>query len=151
MTKEVYEKLSTDPTDMFSKHLWGMLENLKIDGTIDEKLYDFLVIPEPLIPVMCTLPKMFKNLLRPPSRPIVSGRGLLFSSVAIFLDEVLRKYVIQAKSYVRDLAWCSKGLTLYILLIDGDLLIMVSPALSPERHTALRSGPIGLGPTVLAQ
>lgn len=99
---EVYEKVGRDLTEVFRRQLVNMLENLKTEGVIDEKLLDFLCVSKPMIPVLYTLPKIDKNLERPPVRPIVSGRGSLFSHVAVFLEKVLRRYAMNAKSYIRD-------------------------------------------------
>ncbi|CAJ0964876.1 unnamed protein product [Ranitomeya imitator] len=69
----VYEKLQVNPTQRFQLELEGMIDRALDSGLIDTKLAKYLKVEHPVVPVLYTLPKIHKDLQRPPGRPIVSG------------------------------------------------------------------------------
>ncbi|CAJ0939422.1 unnamed protein product [Ranitomeya imitator] len=99
---EVYERLQVNPTQRFKSELDTIIEEALNSGLIDAKLAKYLTVEHPVVPVQYTLPKIHKDLQRPPGRPIVSGRGSLCNKVAIFLDHLLRKFAVTTPSYVKD-------------------------------------------------
>ncbi|CAJ0936993.1 unnamed protein product [Ranitomeya imitator] len=99
---DVYERLQVNPTQVYKLELDNMIDEALHDGLIDTKLAKYLKVDHPVVPVLYTLPKIHKDLQRPPGRPIVLGRGSLCNKVAIFLDRLLRKFATSAPSYVRD-------------------------------------------------
>ncbi|CAJ0947396.1 unnamed protein product, partial [Ranitomeya imitator] len=62
-------------------------------GIIDQKLVEFLNCQHPVIPVFYTLPKVHKDLARPPGRPIVASTNSLLSPLAITMDKILSPLV----------------------------------------------------------
>ena len=56
----------------------------------------------PRRPVIYTLPKIHKNLLHPPGRPIVSGNGSLTEPISQFVDSHIKDLVYALPSYLRD-------------------------------------------------
>ncbi|CAJ0953503.1 unnamed protein product [Ranitomeya imitator] len=98
----VYERLQVNPTQGYKLELDDIIDEAFNDGLIDGKLVKYLKVEHPVVPVLYTLPKIHKDLRRPPGRPIVSGRGSLCNKVAIFLDQLLRRFATSAPSYVRD-------------------------------------------------
>lgn len=99
---DVYLKLSKDPKWDYERELLGIVDRAHHDKLIDDKLRTFLIVLNPITPVLYLLPKIHKTLVDPPGRPIVSGRGSLFNHVSIFLDKILCEFVTQAPSYIRD-------------------------------------------------
>lgn len=64
----VYEKLTKDPTDECKSNLHTILGEFKDEGILDDRLHQFLVVECPTIPILYILPKIHKNLERPPGR-----------------------------------------------------------------------------------
>ncbi|CAJ0927075.1 unnamed protein product [Ranitomeya imitator] len=114
----VYESLYVNPTQA---------EDALLQGTIDQKLAEYLVVDRPIVPILYTLPKIHKNLNNPPRHPIVLGRGFLFNRVAIFLDCLLRKFAMAALSYTKDTSDFIKSLE--------------AEAAGRPSHCAARGGP----------
>lgn len=102
MDKDVYRPLTGDPRWDFERKLADIVNEGYNNHVIDQKLKEFLIVQNPKIPVLYLLPKVHKQLHRPPGRPIVSGRDSLFNHVSIFLDRVLREYATSAKSFIQD-------------------------------------------------
>ncbi|CAJ0954326.1 unnamed protein product [Ranitomeya imitator] len=98
----VYKKITCDPTAGFQRELQLLIDDSLNNGLIDQKLSEFLFVNSPITPVLYTLPKIHKDLLNPPGRPIVSGRGSMCNKVSIFLDKILRVFSTSAGSYIRD-------------------------------------------------
>ncbi|XP_066434935.1 collagen alpha-1(XXI) chain-like [Eleutherodactylus coqui] len=99
---DVYEKLHFDPTMKFQTQLRIMYNEALIGGIIDESMVKFFDIPHPIIPTLYVLPKIRKDLLNPPGRPIVSGCNSIFSNIARFLDRILIRFAEGAGSYIKD-------------------------------------------------
>ncbi|CAJ0940184.1 unnamed protein product [Ranitomeya imitator] len=99
---DLYEKLRVNPVQEFKLELEAIIDEALSMGIIDVKLAKFLKVEHPVVPILYTLPKIHKDLRRPPGRPIVSGRGSLSNKVAIFLDRLLRDFAVSTPSYVRD-------------------------------------------------
>lgn len=53
-------------------------------------------------PELCLLPKIHKKTTPTPGRPIVSGNGSPTEKISAFVDFIMKPYVPQIKSYVRD-------------------------------------------------
>ncbi|CAH2321238.1 Hypothetical predicted protein, partial [Pelobates cultripes] len=97
-----YLPISQDPTHNLKRtldklNLWALSKNIISDGE-----YKYMNFKYPRIPVFYTLPKIHKNPLFPPGRPIVSGTGSIFQHPAEILDKFLIKYVPMQKSYLKD-------------------------------------------------
>lgn len=72
-----YQKLHSDPTEVFKKTIHSQLSDFLEYGDITRKEFEFMKIDYPTRPVIYTLPKIHKNLEKPPGRPIISGIGSL--------------------------------------------------------------------------
>ncbi|CAJ0959325.1 unnamed protein product, partial [Ranitomeya imitator] len=81
----VYERLQVNPTQGYKLELDGIIDEALNDGLIDIKLAKYLKVEHPVVPVLYTLPKIHKDLRRPPGRPIVSGRGSCVTKWQSFL------------------------------------------------------------------
>lgn len=52
--------------------------------------------------VFYTVPKIHKNLNRPPGRPIVSTRGTVLEPLSTYIDSYLRPLLSRTPSFLRD-------------------------------------------------
>lgn len=100
--QEVYKLMNKDPKWDIEKQILSIKKPALDNELIDSDLYDFLYEKTPKTPALYLLQKVHKNLIKPPGRPIVSGKGSILNNISIFLDKVLRDYAIQSKSYIRD-------------------------------------------------
>lgn len=66
---------------------------------IDKDLFEYLEVKWPIIPTFYALPKVHKNLIYPPGRPIVSGIGY-HTEKSTYVDTQLRPHVIGPPSYL---------------------------------------------------
>ncbi|XP_056397544.1 uncharacterized protein LOC130292572 [Hyla sarda] len=80
----------------------NILLQAKRESLIDIKELDFLLPKTPRVSTFYGLPKVHKGLDPLKCRPIVSGIGNLTQNVGIYLDEILRPFVISLPSYLRD-------------------------------------------------
>ncbi|XP_041429831.1 uncharacterized protein LOC121397286 [Xenopus laevis] len=89
-----YRLLEGDPTSNLKQVIDHALETSKEEGIITERLKKFLQVDFPIIPVFYLLPKIHKDMQRPPGRPIVAGMSSIFQPMAILLDSVLNPLVM---------------------------------------------------------
>ncbi|XP_041419667.1 uncharacterized protein LOC121393892 [Xenopus laevis] len=97
-----YRILGGDPTNDLKQMIDNLLKISEEAGIITNRLKNFLQVDNPIIPVFYLLPKIHKNLQRPPGRPIVAGMSSVFQPIAVMLDTVLNPIVVCTKSYVKD-------------------------------------------------
>lgn len=97
-----YEKLPGDPTRSFQNLIFDTLDEFVHTGDISKKEMQFLRVDNPVIPTFYTLPKIHKNLQKPPGRPIVAGIGSLTASMSTFVDHFIRPLAEAAPSFIKD-------------------------------------------------
>lgn len=78
-----------------------------VDEAIDKRLIDknehkFLLPNHHVVATFYCLPKIHKGLVPLKGRLIVWGMGSLTQNAGIYLDKILRDYVVSLPSYVRD-------------------------------------------------
>ncbi|XP_075190143.1 uncharacterized protein LOC142290093 [Anomaloglossus baeobatrachus] len=100
--KETYQKLDFDPTTSFSLKLQQILSKAHDLGIISKKMFDGLMVRFPRSPTLYLLPKIHKDAVNPPGRPIVSGIDGFCEPVCRFIDFYLRPSVESLPSYVKD-------------------------------------------------
>lgn len=98
----VYEVTPMDPKHRLMRTIQDLVDGSVQSDLIDFDLRNFLLVNNPITPVLYCLPKIHKSLTQPPGRPIVSGHGSIFNPLAIFLDKLLQNYARMARSYIRD-------------------------------------------------
>ncbi|CAJ0967794.1 unnamed protein product [Ranitomeya imitator] len=97
-----YMPVSNNPTFEIGRQISNLVSHYLSLGVIDQKLGDFLINHHPVIPVLYTLPKIHKDLLRPPGRPIVASTNSVLSPLAITVEKILSPLVPFMKSYLKD-------------------------------------------------
>ncbi len=107
-----YERLHSDPTQLFKQSIFDTLEHFFQVGELTKKEFDFLKIEYPIIPTFYTLPKIHKSLENPPGRPIVSRIGSLTSSISQYVDFFIRPLAEKAPRTSRTLTICCQSSTL---------------------------------------
>ncbi|CAJ0931730.1 unnamed protein product [Ranitomeya imitator] len=86
-----YMPVSNNPTFEIGRQISNLVSHYLSLGVIDQKLGDFLINHHPVIPVLHTLPKIHKDLLRTPGRPIVaSTKGTVTLSDAAAIQTTIR-------------------------------------------------------------
>ncbi|CAJ0934575.1 unnamed protein product [Ranitomeya imitator] len=97
-----YLPISSNPSFDIAREIRDLTSHYFQLGIIDQKLVEFLNNQYPVIPVFYTLPKVHKNLARPPGRPIVASTNSLLSPLAITMDKILSPLVPLIQSYLKD-------------------------------------------------
>ncbi|OCT67848.1 hypothetical protein XELAEV_18039149mg [Xenopus laevis] len=70
-----YQKLTTNPLFSIQRAIKDCVENALQLEIIDNKLAAYLIQTNPITPVLYILPKIHKNMDKPPGRPIVAGQN----------------------------------------------------------------------------
>lgn len=71
-------------------------------GILNKKEKAYLVPSVLRVPVIYYLPKIHKNLSKPPGRPIISGIDSITARIGRYVDEFLQPLVTATPSYLRD-------------------------------------------------
>ena len=69
---------------------------------ISQKTADYLILETPRTPNFYLLPKIHKNKIPPPGRPIVSANGCPSERISQFVDHFIQPLVQKLPSYLRD-------------------------------------------------
>ncbi|XP_041429012.1 uncharacterized protein LOC121397091 isoform X1 [Xenopus laevis] len=99
---EVYKPLSSDPLLGIIRKIKTLLDYMVDRGVITDKLRNYLMVRNPVTPTIYVLPKIHKDPVCPPGRPIVAGIDSVFCPLAIMLDKVLSPLIQEVPSYIRD-------------------------------------------------
>lgn len=99
---QVIKKIQSDPTGPYKRPIiftceWGFRNN-----ALNLKESRYLNPSACRIPVIHTLPKIHKNIDKPPARPIVNGIGLISARLGEYLDKFLQPSVKKLKPTLRD-------------------------------------------------
>ncbi|CAJ0956185.1 unnamed protein product [Ranitomeya imitator] len=99
-----YTPIPYNPTFEIAKQIQRVVTHYQGLGIIDSRLGDFLINRHPVTPVFYTLPKVHKDLWKPPGRPIVESTNSLLSPLAITLEKILSPTVPNMRSFTKDTA-----------------------------------------------
>lgn len=98
----VYELLNKDPTRKFNKEIQNYLKtNCPNEGFL-AKTIKYLTPQEPITPTFYLLPKIHKEIIPPPGRPIVSGCGGPTERISALIDSYLQPIARSINSYIKD-------------------------------------------------
>ncbi|XP_068114979.1 uncharacterized protein [Hyperolius riggenbachi] len=117
-----YQSLRSAPYERIAYGVNQWVDDAVEEGVLDEKEESFLRVGTYRIPVFYLIPKIHKSLNRPPGRPIVSAIDGPTESLAIWIDQKIKRLVASLPSYVQD----SRDVLRLIndLSVDpGDLLV----------------------------
>ena len=95
-----YTKLPNDPTDTVADNVTKSLTKMRHKGLITEKNFEHLNPDNCTEARFCMLPKIHKKGV--PGRPICSSVNHPTSRISKLVDEHIKEYVPQTKSYIRD-------------------------------------------------
>ncbi|XP_073404906.1 decapping and exoribonuclease protein isoform X1 [Dendrobates tinctorius] len=98
----IYHTLPRDPTFDISRQINTILLKYSDLGVLDQKTCDFLSNKNPITLVFYTLPKVHKNLEKPPGRQIVASTDSILSPLAVFLEKILTPLIQKSKSFILD-------------------------------------------------
>ncbi|XP_040178228.1 uncharacterized protein LOC120910536 [Rana temporaria] len=100
--KDTYTKLLSNPTNQYKKELEKLI-HLGIKKEILNKKESQYLIPETCrIPIIYTVPKIHKDKINPPGRPIVNGIESLTARMGEYLDGFIQPAVQQTNAYLKD-------------------------------------------------
>ena len=97
-----YKRIKTDQTNKHQKEVYDYLDQMVTKKDITEKMASFLKNKTPRTPQIYFLPKIHKNTIPPPGRPIVSANGCPTEKISAFVDHFLNLMVKEMDSYVED-------------------------------------------------
>ncbi|CAJ0954765.1 unnamed protein product [Ranitomeya imitator] len=105
-----YKKLCYNPLTKFQQDLVYILESAYEDGIIPRRLVEVIKKLQPRLATFYLLPKLHKNQLDPPGRPIVPGNGGLCEIICTVIDHYLQPLVQTLPSYIKDTTMMLKRL-----------------------------------------
>eukprot|EP00745_Piridium_sociabile_P013804 TRINITY_DN2026_c0_g1_i5.p1 TRINITY_DN2026_c0_g1~~TRINITY_DN2026_c0_g1_i5.p1 ORF type:complete len:690 (-),score=105.99 TRINITY_DN2026_c0_g1_i5:520-2589(-) len=99
-----YVTVEEDPTRKIAKQANDIVEHLKRDNLIDKNTYNWALLDTDTVRphTFYHVPKIHKDALNPPGRPIVSGIGGPTEKLSKLVDSWLREIVEGLPSYVKD-------------------------------------------------
>uniref|UniRef100_A0A8C5PYS7 Reverse transcriptase n=1 Tax=Leptobrachium leishanense TaxID=445787 RepID=A0A8C5PYS7_9ANUR len=97
-----YRLLPSNPTQNIKTELSNLLNKGSDAGIIDKQELKYLNPSFPKIPVFYLLPKIHKDPIHPPGRPIISGIQSVTSHLSQYLDILLQPLVKSTSSYLKD-------------------------------------------------
>ena len=106
-----YVKLDHNPTTEHAALVENAIDNLKLDGKLDEKMANQLKPKNPRTPRMYLLPKIHKP--GNPGRPVVSSIGCHTERISKYVDHHLQPINRNLLSYIRTRQTLSTNSKLY--------------------------------------
>ncbi|CAJ0923568.1 unnamed protein product [Ranitomeya imitator] len=97
-----YRKLTFNPLSKFRLELFDLLELAVSNGILTSKQRDGLWNEDPTVASIYLLPKIHKDPVTPPGRPIVSGVNGLCDPISKFIDFHLKSLVETLPSFLKD-------------------------------------------------
>ena len=89
-------------TSYHNKIITNELDSMLLHEEITESTFEYLANPSPRTPLLYTQPKIHKNVLPPPCRPIVSGNDSASERISKFVDWFLKPIVPTIPSFIKD-------------------------------------------------
>ena len=99
-----YTKLDHDPNEQYRQDINQFLHTMLEDGEFDISVYDYLIMGKDQIrtPILYLLPKLHKQQVPVPGRPVVSQINSPTSKIAHFVDHFLNPCANTKPSYIKD-------------------------------------------------
>ncbi|CAJ0946046.1 unnamed protein product [Ranitomeya imitator] len=99
---QYYQKLPSDPTSIFLSKFEQLLHRALQLAIISPQEKQYLWVANPVTATFYMLPKIHKDSLNPPGRPIVSSVGSMCERAGEYLDFFLQPIASSLPSFVRD-------------------------------------------------
>uniref|UniRef100_A0A8C5PTL5 Reverse transcriptase domain-containing protein n=1 Tax=Leptobrachium leishanense TaxID=445787 RepID=A0A8C5PTL5_9ANUR len=121
-----YKRLNKNPTEDIKQRFTDYIDQGYALGILNNKEFKYIKVDHPRVPVFYFLPKIHKNIEKPPGRPIVSGVGSVSNRLSEYLDQQLQPFVTSTVSHLkdtRDVLEVLKGITWEegFLLVTSDV------------------------------
>ena len=97
-----YKLLKSDPSPELRITITSMVEQAVSNRWITKKEGAFLITKQPRIPYFYTIPKIHKDMTKPPGRPIVSGLNSILEPLSKYADSFLRPILQKTATYLKD-------------------------------------------------
>ncbi|XP_043943148.1 homeodomain-interacting protein kinase 2-like [Protopterus annectens] len=97
-----YECVSKNEINISYRKIRLLLEDSLFQGAINEEMYNFLYIEQPIIPVAFGIPKTHKNVSDPPYRLIIAGNNSVTYPLGVFVDRIVRKSLVPIEHILID-------------------------------------------------
>ena len=97
-----YIKLRGNPTCEYNDELIDLIQRGRDKGVIHKREQKYLVPDNCRVPIIYTIPKIHKDPLRPPGRPIINGIQSINSRLGQYVDKFIQPLVPQTRAYLRD-------------------------------------------------
>jgi hypothetical protein len=107
-----YKKMEGDLTEQHRREVQLLVEEAYQNGEIHESVKKYLTDKTCKTPNLYLLPKIHKQVIPPPGRPVVSGNGGPTEKISKFVDHFFNPTVKDIKSYVKDT-------THFLQLVEG--------------------------------
>ncbi|CAJ0955099.1 unnamed protein product [Ranitomeya imitator] len=99
---QYYQRLPSDPTSLFLSKFEQLLCRAAQFSIITPQEKRYLEVANPVTATFYMLPKIHKDSVRPPGRPIVSSIGSMCEKAGEYLDFFLQPIASSLPSFIRD-------------------------------------------------
>lgn len=99
---EWYRRIPASIVKRYNDDFYAIIDTAYSNAIITKALWEFIRNNFPRTPVFYALPKVHKNTINPPGRPIISSVGAISENASKLVDEVLKPFVSFLPSFVRD-------------------------------------------------
>lgn len=90
-----------------------MLDRALLNQVLTKSEHQFLYSKHPVVPHFYHIPKVHKDMEKPPGRPIIAGIDSLTSNLGSYIDHFLQGLVTSLPSYIKDSGHALEILTVY--------------------------------------
>ncbi|XP_056423823.1 uncharacterized protein LOC130362802 [Hyla sarda] len=98
---DTYRPLSNNPTSQFKDQLISLVRLGVESGCLTEKIAEYLIIQDPIIPIFHSFPKVHKETFPPSMRPIVAGISSLNERLCEWVDSLLQSLIFKMPSHIK--------------------------------------------------
>ncbi|XP_078541431.1 uncharacterized protein LOC144826808 [Lissotriton helveticus] len=100
--RDCYRRISLQEAMQTRNAIYLKLSAWRSKGLISMDEYKFLKKDYPVMPVIYFIPKVHKNLVQPPGRPIISACNSLLENMSRYIDFFLQDFVRGLPSFILD-------------------------------------------------
>lgn len=97
-----YMPLTSNPIQILTQDVHKMLLQAVEDNLISTQEFDFLFKPNPRMATFYLLPKVHKDMINPPGRPVISGNETLMEPISKYVDYFIKPLLPTLPAYIQD-------------------------------------------------